>query len=270
MTASRSFGRARLRSAALALGMSAVVIGGLATLGVSPVAAADTVEATNVKVSSATVYPIVDGYRDSVSATGLRAEPISVAITVRNAKGKAVRAATVALGSGAYAWTWNGRSAANKVVPAGKYTITQSLRDSAGTTKVVKSTVTVSLKRLVRKTFSQTKTLAQRAWTGFDGAATGWTFSLPAGAQYRTVTAKVYGRGTSAAFAVRLRACTGGDWNLDCYDGIKELAPTLAWYASAVPGATHVSPSRQVRVVAVVFEGAIQKVSITLGYSVLQ
>jgi hypothetical protein len=270
MTGFRSFGRARARSAALALGMGAVVIGGLATLGAGPVAAADTVEATNVTVSSPTVFPVVDGYRDKVSATGLRAEPIAVAFVVRNARGTAVRAASVALGTGPYAWTWNGRSNANKIVPAGKYTISQTLRDAAGTTKVVKSTVTVSLKRLVRKTFSQTKTLAQRAWTGFDGAATGWVFTVPAGAQYQTLTTKVYGRGSSAAFATRLRACSGGDWNLDCYDGIKELAPALAWYASAVPGATHVSPSHQVHVVVVRFEGAIQKVSVTLGYSVLQ
>jgi hypothetical protein len=232
----------------------------------------DTVQATDVGVSLSTFFPVRDGYRDSVVARGTRGETASVAIAVRNAAGTSIRTASITPDLGAYAWTWAGTTTAGKIVPAGKYSVVQTLRDSAGTTRVVRSNVTVSLKRLTWKSFAATKTWNQRAWLGYGGAAAGWAFAVPKADSYGGLTVRMYAAGYSTVFAVRVAACAGSAWELGCYDGTRSInGSSLRWYSTSVAGAAHVSSKHVVRTIAATDDRAvIRKVSLSLRYGVLR
>ena len=97
------------------------------TASASPTVVANTARATGLGVTEATFYPIVDGWRDTVTSRGTRLEPLSVSISVKNANGSVVRTFTARTASGPYVWAWNGRTSSGAVLPAGVYTITQTL-----------------------------------------------------------------------------------------------------------------------------------------------
>ena len=61
------------------------------TASAAPSVVANTARATGVGVSGSTFYPIVDGWRDAVTARGTRREPLPLDITVKNARGAVVR-----------------------------------------------------------------------------------------------------------------------------------------------------------------------------------
>jgi hypothetical protein len=232
----------------------------------------DTVLATGVGVSLSTFFPVRDGYRDSVVARGTRGETASVAVAVHNSAGKTIRTASIAADVGAYAWTWTGTTTAGKLVPAGRYSVVQTLTDSAGMTLVVRSNVTVSLKRLTWKSFTATRTWNQRAWLGYGGAAAGWAFTVPKADSYGGLSVRMYAAGYSTVFAVRVAACAGSAWELGCYDGTRSInGSSLRWYSTSVAGATHVSSKHIVRTIAATDDRAvIRKVSLSLRYGVLR
>ncbi len=119
---------------------------------------------------------------------------MSASFKVRNASGKVVRTGAVALGTGAYAWIWNGRTATGVQVPAGTYTIETVLRDAAGTTKSARQSVTVSAKRLywhsttLYRTGRQTET-SHTSWAS-------WLFTMPSATAYRNLVLGAYGHAT--------------------------------------------------------------------------
>jgi hypothetical protein len=153
---------------------------------------ADTVEATVGSLSMATFYPYRDGYKDTVTARGTRNESVSAAFTVRNSSGKTVRTGSVASGTGAYSWVWNGRTSSGAQVAAGSYTITTTLKDGAGTTRLVRQSVTVSSKRLYWYSTDLYKTASQaQKKTSSWGA---WLFTMPSGVAYKSLRLYVYGR----------------------------------------------------------------------------
>ena len=53
---------------------------------------ADFVEAQEIGVSAGSIYPVKDGYRDTVTIHGDRLEAIAVSISIYNAGGKRVQA----------------------------------------------------------------------------------------------------------------------------------------------------------------------------------
>jgi hypothetical protein len=120
------------------------------TSSLAPTVVANTARATGVGLSSASVFPLVDGWRDTVTARGVRSERLALTIEVRNAKGALVRRHAAGSATGAYAWAWNGRTAKGVVVPAGRYTIVQTLIDPYGSRprRTVTSSVVVSLKTM--------------------------------------------------------------------------------------------------------------------------
>ena len=124
----------------------------------SPMVVANTARATGLGVTETTFYPIVDGWRDTVTSHGTRLEPLSVSISVKNANGSIVRTFTARTASGPYTWAWNGRTSSGSVLPAGVYTITQTLADPYGShpsaVKVAK--VTLSLRKLTWSTVTVT------------------------------------------------------------------------------------------------------------------
>jgi len=116
----------------------------------APSVVANTARAKGVGVSAATFYPIVDGWRDAVTARGTRLEPLSVTITVKNALGGVVRTFAVPKAEGPYAWSWNGRRSNGSALPAGRYAIVQTLTDPYGSRPraVTTSNVTISLRKI--------------------------------------------------------------------------------------------------------------------------
>jgi hypothetical protein len=115
--------------------------------------------ATGVGVSATSVYPVTDGYLDSILVKGYLHERASVAITIsRLSTGSVVRTLAVPeQDEAAYALPWNGRTAAGSLVAAGSYRVRQVITDDLGATLTVDSTVTVSHKKLVWFSGSITK-----------------------------------------------------------------------------------------------------------------
>jgi hypothetical protein len=89
------------------------------------VIAADTLDASNVGRNYSTFYPRKDGYRDLLTISGHRAEPIAVDIRIYNSNGKRVKLVTKSRASGGYSYAWNGRKADGTILPAGQYRIVQ-------------------------------------------------------------------------------------------------------------------------------------------------
>jgi hypothetical protein len=111
---------------------------------------ADTVvRASGVSVSHATIYPVTDGIGDTVTIRGRTEERTSITIAIVNSAGKRVRAIGLGTKIGAYSTTWNGRTSSGTIVPAGRYTVIQTLVDLRRNRLVVSSPLVVSHKRLV-------------------------------------------------------------------------------------------------------------------------
>jgi Bacterial Ig-like domain (group 3) len=134
---------------------------------------ADVVSATNVGVSSSSLYPVIDGYEDTLSIHGELNEPGSVAITVTNTTTHAVAARFNVPNRGATGWdiVWDGRTVvappfvisrhgaplpSGKIVAAGTYRVTQVITDTLGTKLTVSNDVVLSLKKLDWHTGSTT------------------------------------------------------------------------------------------------------------------
>jgi hypothetical protein len=227
----------------------------------------DVVEASGVGVGLATFYPKVDGYKDTLPVKGTRGEPLTVAITIRNSANKIVRTASLAKAVGAYTWSWNGKNKAGTLQPAGKYTVVQTLRDGF-MTKVVKSTVALSWKKLDWRSFTTTKTLRQAAEGGPGWA--GWNFTVPAATVYGKLTVGAYAKGYGAVGARKV-ACGGTAWDLNCFYG-REFSGGWAWYSTSMPGKSFVSSAERVRVVVLNLGGkfGFEKVKVTIKYAVLR
>jgi hypothetical protein len=112
--------------------------------------AADTiVRASGVSVSHATIYPVTDGVGDTINIRGRTEERTSITIAIINSAGKRVRSIGLGTKIGAYSTNWNGRTSSGTIVPAGRYTVMQTLVDLRRNRLVVSSPLVVSHKRLV-------------------------------------------------------------------------------------------------------------------------
>jgi len=173
-------------------------------------ALADSVEASGVTIDVSNFYPYKDGYRDVVKAKGTRLEPASVAVTIYNSSNRRVRNLSLARASGAYAISWNGRSNAGNLQPAGKYRIVQVLTDAAGMKLTVTKYVNLSNKRIYYSTKYVTKNGSSISVTGREGnasisvststgvarlrasngswAGAGYQFTLPSATLYKSIS----------------------------------------------------------------------------------
>jgi hypothetical protein len=224
------------------------------TASTAPSVVANTARATGVGLSATTLSPIVDGWRDTVTARGTRLEPLSVAITVEDAQGNAVRTQTFRTAAGPYAWAWNGRRSDGSALPAGRYTIVQSLNDPYGShpRAVRTSSVVLSLREITWSTTTITAVPGPRCF-GFssgDGVGSyscsssaplrlaaaaghwpgvGYEFRLPSATAYRSIRVEVEGTSTGRQPTVGFH-----DWTLG-----------LAWGQLYQPdwGRTVISPT---------------------------
>ncbi len=171
---------------------------------------ANGVDASGFTIDHTTFYPVKDGYRDTVTLTGQRSEPIAVSLKVYDSKNHLIRTLSVASGSGPYSLSWTGRTSAGVLQPAGTYKLVQRLTDLGGATLSVTKSVTLSHRKLVTKTTYVTKdgdALGKRLTSGsgrittsssgyvklsVPGGTTGhaagaWTFTLPSAVRYTSI-----------------------------------------------------------------------------------
>ncbi len=215
--------------------------------GLAKTVVANTVNASGVGVSSSSVYPVKDTWKDTVAIRGTRNEAASVSIKVyRVVSGKdpVVKSASLARASGPYAYSWNGRTSSGKVLPAGKYKVVQVLADAFGARKTYTSYVTLSAKKMtwytktitvspgprrfsapsdpsIQSQYSTTSTGAlTMAFTPPSGSpdavawrAVGYQFYLPSASTYSSLSFQVQGSWTgTTAPKIGLAPWNGGDW----------------------------------------------------------
>lgn len=237
----------------------------------------DTVHASNVGIDLAQFYPVIDGYRDTLNVRGTRNEPASVSIRISGPSGATVRTAAFGLGTGAYAFKWDGRDAKGVLLPASSYAIVQTLTDSASTKKTVTSYVFLSGKKLVTKTAYVTRdgSAVTAKGSGSGGTVTvstsghyvklvggtgwasaGWEFSIPAAVVYKSVAVEI---NAQAGFSVppsqvgvqNFGLCPRtSDWEVSCFDrwtNVGDPARSKRWYSTAASASTAYRSSKYVR-----------------------
>lgn len=123
-------------------------------------ATALTIRHTEARVTSATwahptVYPMRDGYRDTVKLTIKTDMPATMRVTyTRQGSPKVIGTAKLARRTTGYV-TWSARVAA-KVVPAGRYRAAIAVKGGDGATRTYYRSVTVSQKKITASTFTGT------------------------------------------------------------------------------------------------------------------
>ena len=240
-------GVAELPATALALGPHTVTatysgdesfLGG-ATASLTRTVAANLVNASGVGVSGASIYPIRDAWRDTIAIRGTRNERLGVSIRIYSPAGKLLSTRSIAVGSGPYSSTWNGRTTAGTILPPGRYRIVQTLADPStvpALTKAWTSYVTLSTKRMTWRTVTfavapgprnyrfssgqgvgaaSTSSAGALVLAGQDGGwpAVGYEFRLPEASAYREIRFQVLGTASGATPTLGLqRWSSGGGW----------------------------------------------------------
>jgi hypothetical protein len=228
----------------------------------------DIVHVTDVHVGDGNTkfYPIVDGYRDTITARGYLAERAKVVVSVVNTvTGAAVR--TMDLGwrpIGPYASAWNGRSTDGALAPAGAYTLIQSFRDEAGVEAVLREGLIVSHEKLVLHTYTQTiaaGSFVESAKTGSatiskagssysggvrinSGGSTGslawvaYDFTVPRSITQTSLTFAVRGRGSLTAPAGSFLEVFNG--RTGTYDSFEAIGGDYDWYSTSATPREHI------------------------------
>lgn len=111
-----------------------------------------------VTVSTPSIYPVRDGYRDAATFSFTRDYESGARFEVADADGKIVRAGSAPDG----AFTWDGRRADGSLVPAGTYRVRVTASDMVGNASVREVPLVVSHKRLVTHRQTVTRTPGQR------------------------------------------------------------------------------------------------------------
>ena len=135
---------------------------------------------TSVASTYATVFPHVDGYRDSTTLSAKISEPSTVTIRVLKP-------------SGAIAWSWrqwrglagtvkvkwNGKSSTGRALPAGHYKLQVLATDLAGNlTAAASKTVALSTRKAVKRTWKHTSSAASVAGGGYQSTDSASTVSF--------------------------------------------------------------------------------------------
>jgi hypothetical protein len=215
-----------------------------------------TLDASGVTRDYSTFYPVRDSYRDKVTMSGRRNEPIKVTIRIYGPTGKRVHTQVIALGSGPYSYAWSGRNSAGSIRSSGKYKIVQTLADPAGNTLVVTRYTTLSHKRLVTKTKYVTKLgksisaqssvvlVSRSGYLKLDARSVvknvGYQFTIPSATRYKSVSFQIYAKGpkTSPPSAIGMQdfsSCPySSTWILGCFDRVKAIGGGGAkWYSTS-------------------------------------
>lgn len=226
------------------------------------------VKATDVGVQWARVYPVKDGYRDTDAIRGRTLEPATVTIRIHNAGGSRVGYWALGTKNGSYSVTWTGRTSSGTLLPAGTYSVKQTIQDQAGNTMVVTDEVVLSHKKLVWIVDSQTRYASSGAFfvSGYadtyksrrhskgmvldggyfaeDSARARYTFTLPEAATYSSIRVSVYGRSVSPYSKGFMRFY---DWSDGGWEGKASIGYSTGWYESSEPATGLVNAERKVQ-----------------------
>jgi flagellar hook assembly protein FlgD len=160
------------------------------------------------------VYPVRDGYRDTVPVRFRLGERAAVKFVIRDSAGRKVRTVASHRSAGHVTLTWSGRDASGHIAPAGRYGWTLSARDEVGNVSHVRSGhVVVSAKRLVAHSTTITR----------DGDS----FYTAGGSNSGCTTADA-----------GLSSYAHGVWLLNTCFGEDEAEVAAAFYRVRVPAAT--------------------------------
>ena len=222
---------------------------------------ADFVEAQEIGVSAGSIYPVKDGYRDTVTIHGDRLEAIAVSISIYNAGGKRVKLVSKSSATGGYSYVWNGRDAHGDVLPEGKYRIAQKLTDTASETQTVTSYVTLSKKKLVTRDedhHEERLRAGRLRWQGREVRARPCASRaaaaprLPGGSSR---SRRPWSTSRCRSGSTRRRGCRRpasiiamqnfnlcGSWNTGCFDrfkGIGNSSGAAKWYSTSGSPSAH-------------------------------
>lgn len=136
-----------------------------------------------VRVTTSTVFPYRDGYRDVMAIRTSATVPATTTWTILR-KGRAVWSRSFTRRAVA-ASTWNGRDRRGRPLPVGAYTLRVSSTGGEGRAAVSVRTITISAKRARKVAFTVSGTAGSAARYGFGGGAlpsrAGTSVDLPAG-----------------------------------------------------------------------------------------
>jgi hypothetical protein len=119
---------------------------------------ADTAVHATFAPSASKFYAAKDGYKDTVSLSGVLSERASVTIKAINSAGTTKRTWSLGtLNPGAFGPSWNGRTASGTKLPAGAYTVKAKFKDTQGFEKTITASVTLSWREVDWKTVTVTK-----------------------------------------------------------------------------------------------------------------
>jgi hypothetical protein len=268
------------------------------------------VEADVPSLAASSVYPVRDGYKDTIMTEGRLRERGSITIKVQNAStGAYVR--TFNLGAfedqdTPYSQAWDGRRGDGTLATAGTYRFVHVLTDTAANSVSLRSpTFALSLKRLhwttlssvskhgrdfyikgtsgtgwvrvARSSFSGGVRISggsELAWAGVVYKAYLPNVAIPTSALIRRLSFSVHGKGIAGSgAAIALRNKHLGPYYLtNSYDALVRTASGYAWYTTATMSvAAHLS-SHTVYGSVQATAGAfdIDDVRFTLKYAVLK
>jgi hypothetical protein len=255
-----------------------------------------TLDASGVTRDYTKFYPVRDGYRDNLTMSGLRAEPIAVTIRIYSPTGKRVKTKGIALGSGPYSYAWSGRNSSGTILAAGKYKVVQTLADAAGNTLVVTQYTTLSKKRLVTKTKYVTKLgksisaqssvvlVSKTGYLKLDARSVvknvGYQFTIPSAIRYKSLAFQIYAKGpkTSPASAIGMQNfawcpyVAHQEWGIHCFDRVKTIGGSgTKWYSTSGSVSANRSGTR-VRGVVSAADGIyyVYKARVKVVYQVLE
>jgi hypothetical protein len=111
--------------------------------GIRTAALKDPSTRTNTTVAATSIWPTVDGYRDTVGITQRLYEPARATLSIYGPSGSLVRRIAYKFDTGVATYTWNGRSSTGAILAAGRYRLVTTSKDLAGNTKVLTRYVTL-------------------------------------------------------------------------------------------------------------------------------
>jgi hypothetical protein len=219
------------------------------------------VHAAGLGLGASTFYPVVDGYGDTVAIWGTLGERASVAITIMNPSTRTVvrRLSVARRDAGDYSLTWDGRTAAGALLPAGSYLVKQVVTDTLGASMSATSDVALSPKKLYWYSGSQTRYANQYSVKGSNGgtiaptttfyrgmritlplgtpgrwAALGYQFTLPSATTYSSISFWVLGKGThTATIGLHDRRlgtwASGSAWIIDYFSPLAPVPKAYGW-----------------------------------------
>ncbi len=241
---------------------------------------ANTVAASGVGLSAASIFPYKDSWQDTVVVRGTRLEALAVSIAIYAPNGHKVLGTSIGRVSGAYALTWNGRTSRGAILPAGRYKVVQVLADAYGARRTYTSYVTLSTKRmywysavitvskgprnfaapgdrLVQAQFSTTSTSPLRIVPDAAAYGLGWTgvgyqFTLPAASTYRSASFQARAAWSGAtAPKLGLIPWSAGNWTTSMYSSTRPRSTIgtvpASYYAQTLTNLVGIRSGRYIR-----------------------